>query len=295
MEFDCERPRAWGVASKGLFCATVFGLSMQIAPVLAQGSSDQRSGQSLPAVTIDAPKPQSARAAQPARRAARSQSVSRRVATPGQRQTAEPGARGAVGERANGPVVGYLANQSASGTKTDTPLLETPQSISVVTKDQIAAQGANIVEALRYTPGVTLDTFGATTFFDSGKLRGFDAPRYLDGLRLPIDPGTQFAYPRIGPYGLERLEVLRGPSSGLYGQTDPGDLINMVSKRPTALPQHEIIGTPSVRSSASRAPSTRRDRSTRTVSFSTALSVWPEAPTGSRTSCTRTRCLSRRA
>jgi iron complex outermembrane receptor protein len=88
---------------------------------------------------------------------------------------------------------GYLASQSASGTKTDTPLLETPQSISVVTKDQIAAQGAQtIVEALRYTPGVTLDTFGATTFFDSGKLRGFDAPRYLDGLRLPIDPGTQF-------------------------------------------------------------------------------------------------------
>src|SRR5258708_10795866 len=135
-------------------------------------------------------------------------------------------------------------HQSASGTKTDTPLLETPQSISVVTKDQIAAQGAQtIVEALRYTPGVTLDTFGATTFFDSGKLRGFDAPRYLDGLRLPIDPGTQFAYPRIEPYGLERLEVLRGPSSGLYGQTDPGGLINMISKRPTALPQHEIVGT----------------------------------------------------
>ena len=162
---------------------------------------------------------------------------------PAQRQAWNP-APGAVGERANGPVVGYLANQSASGTKTDTPLLETPQSISVVTKDQIAAQGAQtIVEALRYTPGVTLDTFGATTFFDSGKLRGFDAPRYLDGLRLPIDPGTQFAYPRIEPYGLERLEVLRGPSSGLYGQTDPGGLINMVSKRPTATPQHEIIGT----------------------------------------------------
>ena len=67
------------------------------------------------------------------------------------------------------------------------------------------------------------------------KLRGFDAPRYLDGLRLPLDPGTQFAYPRIEPYGLERLEVLSGPSSGLYGQTEPGGLINMVSKRPTVV------------------------------------------------------------
>jgi len=156
----------------------------------------------------------------------------------------QPGVRGAVGERANGPVVGYLATQSATGTKTDTPILTTPQSISVVTKDQIADQGAqNLVEALRYTPGVSLDTFGATTLFDAVKLRGFDAPRYLDGLRLPLDPGTQFAFPRIETYGLERIEVLRGPASGLYGQTDPGGLINMISKRPTATPQHEIIGT----------------------------------------------------
>jgi iron complex outermembrane receptor protein len=214
-------------------------MSMQIVPALAQ------SGQSLPPVTVDAPKPQSARPAQAARRAARSpQSATRRVAAPAQRQAVEPGTSSAAGERANGPVVGYLANQSATGTKTDTPILTTPQSISVVTKDQIEAQGAqNLVEALRYTPGVTLDTFGATTFFDSLKLRGFDAPRYLDGLRLPLDPGTQFAYPRIETYGLERLEVLHGPSSGLYGQTDPGGLINMVSKRPTATPQHEIVGT----------------------------------------------------
>lgn len=238
MKRDCVRPSAWGAASKGLFCVTVFGLSMQIGPVLAQ------SGQTLPPVTVDAPKPQAARPAQPARRATRSQSATRRVAAPAQRQVVESGARGAVGERADGPVVGYLANQSATGTKTDTPILTTPQSISVVTKDQIADQGAQtLVEALRYTPGVTLDTYGATTFFDWFKLRGFDAPRYLDGLRLPLDPGTQFAYPRIETYGLERLEVLRGPSSGLYGQTDPGGLINMVSKRPTATPQNEIVGT----------------------------------------------------
>jgi iron complex outermembrane receptor protein len=244
MKSDNNRPCAWGAASKAVFYATVFGLSIQIGPALAQGASDQRKDQPLPPVTVDAPKPPSARPAQPSRRAARSQSASRRGAAPSQRQVVEAGARGAVGERANGPVVGYLANQSASGTKTDTPILTTPQSISVVTKDQIAAQGAqNLVEALRYTPGVTLDTFGATTFFDSFKLRGFDAPRYLDGLRLPLDPGTQFAYPRIETYGLERIEVLRGPSSGLYGQTDPGGLIDMVSKRPTATPQHEIVGT----------------------------------------------------
>ena len=239
MKRDCVRPSAWGVASKGFFCVTVFGLSMQIGPALAQ------SGQSLPPVTVDAPKPQAARPTQPSRRAARSRSsATRRVAAPAQQQTVQPGVRGAVGERATGPVVGYLASQSATGTKTDTPILTTPQSISVVTKDQIADQGAqNLVEALRYTPSVSLDTFGATTIFDAVKLRGFDAPRYLDGLRLPFDPGTQFAVPKIETYGLERVEVLRGPSASLYGQTDPGGLINMVSKRPTATPQHEIIGT----------------------------------------------------
>ena len=238
MKRECVRPSAWGAVSKGVFCATVFGLSMQIGPVLAQ------SGQSLPPVTVDAPKPQAARPTQPSRRATRSQSSTRRATAPAQQQTVQPGARGAVGERATGPVVGYLASQSATGTKTDTPILTTPQSISVVTKDQIADQGAqNLVEALRYTPGVSVDTFGATTLFDAIKLRGFDAPRYLDGLRLPLDPGTQFAFPRIETYGLERIEVLRGPASGLYGQTDPGGLINMISKRPTATPQHEIVGT----------------------------------------------------
>ncbi|RED33296.1 iron complex outermembrane receptor protein [Rhodopseudomonas thermotolerans] len=222
--------------------AGLVGLGLQAGTALAQSSRD------LPAVTVDAPKPQAARSSKPPRRASRPVTAARRTAAPSRQQVAEPPVRaaglGRGAERADGPVTGYLANQSATGTKTDTPILSTPQSISVVTQDQIQAQGAqNVVEALRYTPGVTLDTYGATTFFDSFKLRGFDVPRYLDGLRLPVDPGTQFAFPRIETYGLERIEVLRGPSSGLYGQTDPGGLLNMVSKRPTAYSQHEIIGS----------------------------------------------------
>ena len=158
-------------------------------------------------------------------------------------ETVDSGGRGAVGERAIGPVVGYLASQSATATKTDTPILTTPQSISVVTQDQIEDQGAqNLTEALRYTPGVTIASFGANAFFDSFKLRGFDAPRYLDGLRLPEDT-TTFAIPRIETYGLERIEVLKGPSAAMYGQSQPGGLVNMVSKRPTATPQYEIQGS----------------------------------------------------
>jgi iron complex outermembrane receptor protein len=72
-------------------------------------------------------------------------------------------------------------------------------------------------------------------------VRGFEVPIYLDGLRLPVDPGTTFASQRLEPFGLERVEVLRGPSSGLYGQSPPGGLINAVSKRPQPVPFADLI------------------------------------------------------
>lgn len=150
---------------------------------------------------------------------------------------------GQSAERGNGPVVGYVAKQSVTATKTDTPVLETPQSVSIVTKDQVATQQAqSMTQALRYTPGVTIDTYGPLSFFNPPVIRGFQARQYLDGLYLPFDPGSQFAQPVIEPYNLERIEVLKGPSSGLYGQTNPGGLVNMVSKRPLATPHFEAVG-----------------------------------------------------
>ena len=61
-------------------------------------------------------------------------------------------------------------------------------------------------------------------------------------MRLPAD-NTTFAIPRIETYGLERVEVLKGPSAALYGQSEPGGLLNMVSKRPTSTPQYEVVGS----------------------------------------------------
>nr|WP_249168125.1 TonB-dependent siderophore receptor [Bradyrhizobium elkanii] len=218
------------------------GLFVVLSVVMPRESVAQSA---LPPVTVEAPKQQQqARRTQPARRAARpARTTPRPIANraPAQAQNVpSPGAGG--GERGNGPVTGYLASQSVTATKTDSPVLTTPQSISIVTQDQIQAQGAqNITEALRYTPGVTIESFGANAFFDEFKLRGFTAPRYLDGLRLPTDT-TTFAVPRIETYGLERIEVLKGPSSGLYGQSDPGGLLNLVSKRPTETPHYEIEG-----------------------------------------------------
>ncbi|MCX7092446.1 MAG: TonB-dependent siderophore receptor [Methylobacter sp.] len=131
--------------------------------------------------------------------------------------------------------LGYRIDSSSTATKTDTPLIETPQSISVVTNDQMEAQDvSNIAEALRYTPGVQSETFGFEPRMTQITMRGFDATYtglYRDGLKL-VNPGTAVSY-NLEPFGAERIEVPRGPASVLYGQGSAGGLVNYVSKRPT--------------------------------------------------------------
>jgi len=132
-------------------------------------------------------------------------------------------------ERARGPVQGYVATRSASGTKTDTPLVETPQSVSVITSDQIEALNVgSVVEALRYSPGAF--TPGTDYRGEYFTVRGFAADIFLDGLRVPTPvPAQSF---RIEPWGMERMELLRGTNSALYGQANLGGLVNSVSKMP---------------------------------------------------------------
>jgi iron complex outermembrane receptor protein len=143
------------------------------------------------------------------------------------------------GENARGPVEGFVATQSATATKTGTALKDTPQAVNVVTKDQIAAQGSTtLTQALRYTPGV-ISQYGDDSRYDWFTIRGFRPSRYLDGLRLPFG-SRGYAQPRVEPFSLERAEVLKGPASVLYGQGDPGGLINMVSKRPSATALNEV-------------------------------------------------------
>ena len=142
-------------------------------------------------------------------------------------------------ETAIGPVRGYVARRAASATKTDTALKENPQSVSVVTADEISDRNAeSLDETLRYTAGVTPNQrpLGSD---DSSLLRGFTIETngiLQDGLR---NSGRTFGA-SIEPYGLERLEVLRGPASVLYGQIPPGGMVNAVSKRPSADAVHEV-------------------------------------------------------
>jgi iron complex outermembrane receptor protein len=135
-----------------------------------------------------------------------------------------------------GPVGGYVPKTTETGAKTDTPILKIPQSIDVISADQIRAQGATTVsEALRYSAGVAVEQYGSSSQFDTYTLlRGFKADFFLDGLRLPDGTASSdWASSVVEPYGLERIEVLKGPSSVLYGQSGPGGIVNMVSKRPT--------------------------------------------------------------
>lgn len=138
-----------------------------------------------------------------------------------------------------GPVAGYVATRSLSGTKTDTAVIETPQSISIVTKDQMRAQNAeSLNQILRYSAAVVPETRGATASrLDQLTIRGFAPSTYLDGLRVP---SRRDALPQKDAFDLERVEVLRGPASVLYGQGTPSGVINMVTKRPLDTPFHEV-------------------------------------------------------
>ncbi len=124
-----------------------------------------------------------------------------------------------------------IAAQSSVGTKSSTPLIETPQAISVVTRGELDLRDAKtIAQALRYTAGTTTEFYGEDPRgYNWVKVRGFDTfdSQYLDGLRL-------FNYELTEAFGLERVEVMKGPSSVLYGQSTPGGLINGVSRHPTS-------------------------------------------------------------
>ncbi|MEB2845734.1 TonB-dependent siderophore receptor [Endobacterium cereale] len=133
---------------------------------------------------------------------------------------------------ATGPVKGYVAAQSAGGTKTTTPLIETPQSISVITTQQLEDRGVqNLGEALSYTAGVVAAPFGNDARYFNPIMRGFEAVDsvYINSFRFIRDFGAL----SFEPYGQERIEVIKGPASVLYGQGEPGGIINLVAKRPT--------------------------------------------------------------
>lgn len=135
-----------------------------------------------------------------------------------------------------------VPQQSSTATKTDTQLLEVPQSVSVVTRERMDRQNVqSVTEALRYVPGVKTETYGVDPKgYDWIYIRGFNALTtndYRDGLR---QLNNSYSYFRTEPYALERIDIVRGPSSTLFGLGDAGGIVNRISKLPSAQGVHEV-------------------------------------------------------
>jgi iron complex outermembrane receptor protein len=133
-----------------------------------------------------------------------------------------------------GPVNGIVPKATNSGAKTATPINEIPQSVSVIGRQQLDTipGNAKVDEAMRYTAGVNGQTYGTDADTDWFYVRGFQAEQtgmYMDGLPLYQ---TGFGTWLVDPFLLERIEVLKGPSSSLYGGGNVGGIVNYVGKRP---------------------------------------------------------------
>jgi iron complex outermembrane receptor protein len=135
---------------------------------------------------------------------------------------------------------GFVPFASNAGSKTNTRLIEVPQSISTISQREMEARSViTMNEALRYTPGIQADEYGVEPRFDWLKIRGFDAQTfgvYRDGMRFNSLAG------KLDPFELESVEVLKGPSSVLYGEVPPGGLINQVTKRPEQERSTSVVG-----------------------------------------------------
>jgi len=124
----------------------------------------------------------------------------------------------------------YVSTEGNSASKSDIPLVEMPQSVSVVSRDMIdLLNWTSLNESVRYSAGATGEAFGPDERYDWLQVRGFDPVQFIDGVQAPIgsvnNTGTDL-------YGSEAVEVLKGPAAVLYGQAPPGGIVNMISRRP---------------------------------------------------------------
>ncbi|WP_407435547.1 TonB-dependent siderophore receptor [Lelliottia sp.] len=145
-----------------------------------------------------------------------------------------------VSEEPTAPVKGIVATKTLSATKTSADIVKTPQSVSVITRDQMEQLDVTSVsQALRYSAGVFTEYRGSSNRNDEVFVRGFSyVPKFLDGLSFGATASSQTG--SVDPWLLERVELVRGPASVLFGQVNPGGLISMTSKRPTSEPIHNV-------------------------------------------------------
>ncbi|MBD2463178.1 TonB-dependent siderophore receptor [Oscillatoria sp. FACHB-1407] len=133
----------------------------------------------------------------------------------------------------------YYVPDATTATRTDTPLRDIPQSIQVIPQQVLEdRQPTNLIDALRSVPGISQARQASTSIYEDPIIRGFEAGEYdvlRDGIRLPYSTISSF-----DPATIERIEVLRGPASVLYGQGSLGGIINIISEQPLSEPFYSV-------------------------------------------------------
>ena len=137
------------------------------------------------------------------------------------------------GGGAIGPDGTIVAQNSTTGSKTDTRIVDLPAAVSVVTQKEMDRRGVKkLDEVLAYTAGVTTDMYGSDDRYDWYLMRGFAQTgngKYRDGLPMRV---SNFTGSRVEPYGMQRIEALKGSTSTLFGLNSAGGLVNSITKRP---------------------------------------------------------------
>lgn len=230
-----------GVPSISMDACRFFGLGvsyiaiMMCAPlVVSEAAAQSNQGAPIPPVVVESPaarraaptRPQAARTSGPRRAANRA-----RRAPPVVAERSPPVVRS---QDARSGTIGYFTGTTSTATKTDTPILNTPQSVSVLTKDFIRDQAfTSIGEAVRYVPGVIPHQGEGNR--DDVVIRGqrSNADFFRDGIRDDVQYYRDF-------YNVQRLEVIKGPDALIFGRGGGGGIINRVTKEADGVPIREV-------------------------------------------------------
>ena len=220
-------------------CRSVTGVSLRITLIAgcsvlglqsARMAQAQQPPTTLPSLSVEAP---AAKKKQPSAKAKQRPPAQAKQTAPAPEPTPPP----AVQATNPGGVTGYQATRTSTATKTNTPLIDVPQAISVVTKQQIEDQSAqSLADVVRYIPGITIAQ--GEGHRDAPIIRGQSstADFFLNGIRDDVQYYRDF-------YNIDRVEVLRGPNAMIFGRGGGGGVINRVSKEAGWTPLTEVSAT----------------------------------------------------
>jgi catecholate siderophore receptor len=216
--------------------AVIASLGCGLSPAMAQsagGDARPKADSQLPPVQITAPAPRHRANTAPAQRADRGGARRATQAARRQEQAPAPAKPFEVTQEARTGTVGYYSNSTSVATKTNTPLIDVPQSISVLTKDFITDQSTHSVTDLsRYVPGVAVHQGEGNR--DELIIRGVDSSAnfFVNGFRDDVQ-----YYRDI--YNTQSIEVLKGPSALVFGRGAGGGVLNRTLKEADGVTRYE--------------------------------------------------------